>query len=444
MKKNNKKSNAKQPNIQVTFSASELTQFSGLLPLHTLITKLNLPSLLNSAIQLDVAKNMHFKTSQILLTTLLGILSGQNRIDKIEQFSQDPLVRQLMNLDRVLDADTINYRFRKFNFQTCEQFSQLIGGLSKKIHSTLQTESDILDLDSSVRTVYGRQEGAAKGFNPTKKGAFSYHPLLAFLNSTKECLNAWLRPGNSYTANNAPNFLRDCLRRLNSHLKRLLVRMDSGFFDNAVLEVLEQWENKDLELTYIIKAKLTPCLQRCLESQSWQAVEGQPQFESSAFSYRADGWEKMRSFVAVRRKKEEIQDTLFPYTTYDYFCYVTNRSESAFCTHKVYGNRGESENWIEAVKNQMFGGSFLVDSFWANEAFFLCSVLAYNLSIWFRLLTDEKTWHEEPATFRNWFIVLAGKMVRTGRTLVLKVYKWYYERDNWLRLYERMKGFQFG
>ena len=32
-----------------------------------------------------------------------------------------------------------------------------------------------LDLDSSVKTVYGNQEGANVGYNPHKKGKKSYH-----------------------------------------------------------------------------------------------------------------------------------------------------------------------------------------------------------------------------------------------------------------------------
>ena len=36
-------------------------------------------------------------------------------------------------------------------------------------------------IDSTVDSVCGIQEGAAKGYNPKKKGALSYHPQLAFL-----------------------------------------------------------------------------------------------------------------------------------------------------------------------------------------------------------------------------------------------------------------------
>ena len=38
-----------------------------------------------------------------------------------------------------------------------------------------------MNLDSTVLTRYGQQEGAKKGYNPRKHGRPSHHPLLAFL-----------------------------------------------------------------------------------------------------------------------------------------------------------------------------------------------------------------------------------------------------------------------
>ena len=45
-----------------------------------------------------------------------------------------------------------------------------------------------LDMDSTVRGVYGSQEGAEKWYNHKKKGQKSYHPLLCF---TAENRNAF-------------------------------------------------------------------------------------------------------------------------------------------------------------------------------------------------------------------------------------------------------------
>ncbi len=49
-----------------------------------------------------------------------------------------------------------------------------------------------IDVDSSVKTVCGQQQGTVKGYNPHNKGARSYHPQLAFCTQTKEILQAWM------------------------------------------------------------------------------------------------------------------------------------------------------------------------------------------------------------------------------------------------------------
>ena len=58
-----------------------------------------------------------------------------------------------------------------------------------------------LDLDSTVKTVYGRQQGAEKGYNPTHPGKRIYNPLIAFIAETGEALMGWLRPGDTFSAN---------------------------------------------------------------------------------------------------------------------------------------------------------------------------------------------------------------------------------------------------
>ena len=54
--------------------------------------------------------------------------------------------------------------------------------------------------DRSARelTVYGRQEGAAKGYNPHKRGALSLSPPLAFCTATNESVQAWLCMGGAW------------------------------------------------------------------------------------------------------------------------------------------------------------------------------------------------------------------------------------------------------
>ncbi|MFO0216797.1 MAG: transposase, partial [Burkholderiales bacterium] len=97
-----------------------------------------------------------------------------------------------------------------------------------------------LDLDSTVMTRYGAQEGAARGYyNPAKRGRASHHPLMAFMADTRMIANCWLRPGNSSSANNVQAFLANTRYRLGDKQVSLL-RADRGFGDSVFIDYLDE------------------------------------------------------------------------------------------------------------------------------------------------------------------------------------------------------------
>ncbi len=85
------------------------------------------------------------------------------------------------------------------------------------------------DGDSTVIGVHGSQEGSAKGFNPSKKGQKSYHPLLCFIAETRECLHSWFRTGSAYTGNGAPEFIRECLEQCQNEFGKSLSELIVDF-----------------------------------------------------------------------------------------------------------------------------------------------------------------------------------------------------------------------
>lgn len=429
--------------MKTEFSSGTLTNYSGIFPIYQFMQKLDIFNPLERQLEIPLHHNAKYTTGQIIGLVTLGMLSGLNRINKFESFSHDKLVQHLLNLKDKVDEDTIGGRFKNFNQNHNNQFLELISQYSQKVHKKLQTDSDILDIDSTPKVVYGNQEGAAKGFNHTKKTAKCYHPLLSFLNSTKECPLVWLRPGNSYSSNNAVEYLRDCFGKLPYGIKELLVRADSGFFNDALISLIEN----RLNTFYLIKVKLKG-LNSLLESRrDWQPIAGNPSQESCSFNHKCGSWKKERRFVAIRTVREHRTTEAgwaFEHFVYDYICYVTNLDHSPNTIHQLYKKRGESENWIENLKNQLFGGTINVDNFWANEAFWICSVLAYNISVWFRKFAAHFCWKQEPLTFREWFIKLAGKIVYSGRQWSLKLYKAYHYKEKWMQILNGLIDLEFG
>ena len=79
-------------------------------------------------------------------------------------------------------------------------------------------------------TRYGEQQGAKKGYNPSKKGRASHHPLIAFIADVKLVAYMWLRSGDCCSTNNFLSFLEDTLSKLKNKTIGL-IHLNSVFFN---------------------------------------------------------------------------------------------------------------------------------------------------------------------------------------------------------------------
>ncbi len=151
-----------------------------------------------------------------------------------------------------------------------QSLSTVFHGIYNWFFEQLHFDNFTLDLDSTVISRYGQQEGARRGYNPHKPGRNSHHPLLAFVADCKMVANFWLRSGDAHTANNFEGFLQDTLNNLAGKTIGLL-RADSGFCQTSILEYLEKQERP---IPYIIAARLHAPIQRMLARHGeWFEVE---------------------------------------------------------------------------------------------------------------------------------------------------------------------------
>lgn len=219
----------------------------------------------------------------------------------------------------------------------------------------------------------------------------------------------------------------------------MFVRADSGFFNGALLDVLEEKKSE-----YLIKVKMKN-LASLLMSQKWKKVSGKKGIESTEFTYKCDGWKKERRLVAIRKEIDLTTETqtLFPIPQYEFFCYVTNLKSSAWKIHKCYGKRSTSENWIEWCKNHLASGTIRTQDFWANSAIFQTSILAYNLMVWMMWLNTETHFHEEPNTIRAWLIQVPAKLISRARQLILTLSEDYVFKERWLEIEESIFTLNF-
>jgi len=243
-----------------------------------------------------------------------------------------------------------------------------------------------LDLDSTVVTRNGQQEGACRGYNPGRHGRASHHPLLAFIAEFQLVANFWLRPGNVHTANNVLQFLESTLAHLAGKTVGLL-RADSGFFDDAFLSALEL-----KHIPHVVAAKLTHPLQRAIyRARGWWALK--QGIEIAEIEYQAAGWKKARRIVVIRQSASDREPpgkslSLFPDDPaakgWRYGAYVTDLSLPAVEVWRTYRGRADAENRIKELKADFGLDAFNMREFWATEAALSFAMLAYNLMSLFR------------------------------------------------------------
>ena len=61
--------------------------------------------------------------------------------------------------------------------------------------ANVKLEVVTIDTDTTVHTLYGRQMGGRKSYNPKNKGKKSYQPMLTFIAETREYVWGELRNG---------------------------------------------------------------------------------------------------------------------------------------------------------------------------------------------------------------------------------------------------------
>jgi len=415
-----------------SFTAEGLTQYGGLSVLFDYIVKLKLPGIFDKLFPTVKHNATKFSSTQIILSFLLASLCGVKRVTRIETFTRDILVGKLLGLKKFIDQDTLGSRLSALGqegaialHEQLMQFTKLYLAKSKLLHITL-------DLDSTEKTVYGHQQGAQKGYNPHKKGAKSYHPILCYVSELKYLVNSWFRAGSAYTANGVVDFIKQTLTLIPDKTS-VFLRADSGFFNGALFDLLEEQGH-----TYLVKVKLKN-LKLLLDIQKWISLGCDNNKAICNFSYKANKWNKPRQLLAIRIIKGyqtyEVFGNIEKIPVYEYFCYCSNLpNHNADSLHKLYGKRAESENWIEQAKNHLLGAQTLMQNFHANDIMWQLSALAYNVSIMMRHATCKKAWREEYITFRDWFVNIPAKVVHSARKMEIKMTRYYYEAQRWLSL----------
>lgn len=349
---------------KIEFTDKEITPWAGILMLKKMLEKMDFDSCLDGLDLPEQGSNRGYSSHQLIKQFITSVWCGANRFEHTEVTRQDEVIRQFWGFERMAGHKSFQRFFNKFDFGTNQK---VFTPLYQWFFKNLQFNNLTLDVDSTIHTRYGTQQGAKKGYNPKKPGRLSHHPLMAFVAETKMVANFWLRSGDAYTSNNIEAFLDDTFEKLQGK-KIGLFRADSGFYDKKVLHYLE-----DKKLNYIVAVRLYAPVQQLIAShKTWLRLSSGIEVAESV--YQSPLWDKPRRIVMVRqhiptrpkatgRSLKLFQDEGI-YKQYRYSCFITSLDLPCEQIWTLYRQRADSENRIKELKYDFGSDSFNQQSFY--------------------------------------------------------------------------------
>lgn len=122
--------------------------------------------------------NRDYEPVQVTEQFLVSIWCGANRFAHAEITRMDATLTRLFGWTKEAGHKAIMRFFNRFDMARNEQVQEQI---YRWFFDRLSVDFLILDVDSTVITRCGQQQGATKCYNPGKPGRNTHHPLLAFI-----------------------------------------------------------------------------------------------------------------------------------------------------------------------------------------------------------------------------------------------------------------------
>jgi hypothetical protein len=317
--------------------------------------------------------------------------------------------------------------------------------------ANVQLASITLDTDTTVHTLYGKQMGARKSYNPKNKGKKSYQPILTFVAETREYIWGELHNGDRPDGKQIACHLQSVFAALPQCVEKIWARVDAGFYCWEAVEAYEKGKAQ-----FIMVARKTSRLVAKLQTADWKPSPKTDADEQCELWYQPEGWGKPYRFLALRYKKNDqnpeqrAQYQLFDSPEYIYRVFVTNMARAIDLLVWFYNQRAGAENLIKEANNDA-GLAAHPSGRWAtNCVHFQLAMMAYNLNCWLLLFHREEgvkadqLQHTTLATARLRFLFVAAKIWQHAGRTGISYSDQYQERGLFRRLMERLRDIVAG
>jgi hypothetical protein len=432
------------------FEGKNLTAYGGLLPIVTLLEKLQFQQLVEETIAVKrVTRSMSLY--QFVLAMVLALYIGFSRLYHLRFLEREPMLVGILKVLRLPPQCTFWRFLAGLHQSVAGQVLKIQQALRQRVWDAAHVElpTVTLDTDTTVHTLFGNQMGGRKSYNPKNKGKKSYQPILTFVAETREYVSGELRNGDRPTGVQIARHLDSVFAALPRQVQTIYARADSGFYCG---EAVEAYANRGVH--FIISARKTSRLVDALKAADWKRSPRTDADGQCEFRYQPEGWDRAYRFIALRyTQKPQAKDAgepeqyqLFDTPDYSYRVFVTDMNDAIDVLVWFYNQRAGAENLIKEANNDA-GLAAYPSARWAmNCIHFQLAMLAYNLNCWLVLFSREEEAkadtlkHTTLATSRLRFLFVAAKIWRHAGRVGVSYSDHYAEKGLWQRLMDRLRA----
>ena len=361
----------------------------------------------------------------VLGTLMLGLLAGHRRYAHITALRGDAVAAQTLGMNKIISEDALRRALGRIDETASTAWMRPM--LMHSVRPALD-KPWVLDMDATIKPVYGRQEGAELGYNPAKSGRPSHVLHTFWVSNLRMVLDVQVNSGKQ----NPSAYAKPALGRLLDELgeqRPELVRGDSGYGNEGILLELENRNQP-----YLLRLRQTPNVQRlvaqqfsrqdwsCADNHGGQMVEDWLQLQ---------GWSKKRRVVIVRQRikngiarerhtrgKQLQLDLACPSVLesgriWEYAVMVTDVKYPLEAIGQLYRDRADCENGFDELKNQWGLSGFTTQDINRCQTTARACALVYNWWSWYCRAANPNA-RMEPITSRPLLLSAVGTVAHHG------------------------------
>jgi hypothetical protein len=402
----------------------------------------------------------------VLGTILLSVLAGHWRYAHISSLRGDGVNPGLLGMAKVASEDSVRRALSGLKEEESAvwlrrhlqaSYEPLLAEPWAMV-SGLPVETCFagMDMDTTVKLLYGHQEEAKVGYNPQKPGRPSHAYHSYFIANLRLVMDVEAQAGNQTAASFAQPGLWELLDGLPKASQPRFLRGDCNWGTDRAMEGAEQ-----RQVPYLFKLKQSANVKRLIARlfghNQW--VEAGQQWQGLDTELPLSGWSQSRRVIVLRRplregsaqeKKQrrktagqlnlDLPQAAHQGVLYEYAVLVTSLREEVRTVAQHYRDRGDSENNFDQLKNQWGWAGFTTHDRKRCQVMARINALIYNWwTIFMRLGIPDK--HAEAITSRPLALHGIARQTRHSNQTTVEVTSTHAKAPLMARALTKVSGF---